>query len=731
MNELLKFALSNGASDCFFSTGKPFSLRIKNDIVATESEPLTAEMISLFRRQVLGAEQEMAYVKNSGADASWQIESGERFRFNFFETMNGPAAVARPIKNGSELYFSALSLPEKLMSEISSAQRGIIIIAGTTGSGKSTTLGAIINYINENFRKHILTLEDPVEFIHSDKYSIVNQREINSGSNGFSNALKNAMRENPDVIVVGEMRDTETMTAAITCAQTGHLVITTAHTTDAVQTVERIINMFPESVRDQLALDLSMMLNSIIVQRLLPTQDKQTMIPALEIMRNTPSIKKHLANREYSLLEENIKNGSGDGMINFNHSLFQLYKDGIITFETACQASDNVEELKLLKSGMSSGRDTFTKNYSLSADSSRDGIGIKTLLHTAVKHGASDLLLTCNAPPMLRINGSYCSLALPPLTEKDVRHLLISVVSKHQRVELEERKELDFSLSITHPAKNDQEQDAEHRFRMNAFYQRGALALVARVIPDRIPEPSELGLPPVLLNLIKKKQGLILFTGPTGSGKSTTMASLLNVVNKELPVHIITIEDPIEYVHKNNCAIVEQRELGQDTLSFANALRAAMREAPDIILVGEMRDTETISAALTAAETGHLVIGTIHTNSAMQTVDRIIDSFPAQQQNQVRQQFAASLLGVISQRLLKRADANGRIAAFEIMVGTPAIQALIRENKTHLLQSTIETAAKDGMVTLDKALNDLYEAGKISEKDLTLFKADHKAVNAF
>ena len=296
---------------------------------------------------------------------------------------------------------------------------------------------------------------------------------------------------------------------------------------------------------------------------------------------------------------------------------------------------------------------------------------------------------------------------------------------------MEEKKELDFSLSITHQTKNTQEEEVEHRFRMNAFYQRGALALVARVIPDRIPEPSELGLPPILLNLIKKKQGLILFTGPTGSGKSTTMASLLNVVNKELPVHIITIEDPIEYVHKNNAAVVEQRELGQDTLSFANALRAAMREAPDIILVGEMRDTETISAALTAAETGHLVIGTIHTNSAMQTVDRIIDSFPAQQQNQVRQQFAASLLGVISQRLLKRTDKDGRIAAFEIMVGTPAIKALVRENKTHLLQSTIETAAKDGMVTLDKALSDLYEAGKISEKDLTLFKADHKAVNAF
>ena len=238
-------------------------------------------------------------------------------------------------------------------------------------------------------------------------------------------------------------------------------------------------------------------------------------------------------------------------------------------------------------------------------------------------------------------------------------------------------------------------------------------------------------LPPILTEVIRKKQGLFLITGPTGSGKSTTMASLINMVNKTSPLHIVTIEDPIEYVYKNEVSVIEQRELGFDTYSFANGLRAAMREAPDIILVGEMRDTETISAALTAAETGHLVIGTLHTNSVSQTVDRVIDSFAEAQQNQVRQQFASSLLAVVAQRLLRTIDGAGRVGAFEVMIATPAIQALIRENKTYQLQSIIETAYKDGMITMDKALEDLYTSGQISYDDLKAFKPDVQETAAF
>ncbi|MBR7156316.1 MAG: type IV pilus twitching motility protein PilT [Lentisphaeria bacterium] len=356
---------------------------------------------------------------------------------------------------------------------------------------------------------------------------------------------------------------------------------------------------------------------------------------------------------------------------------------------------------------------------------------MKTLLSASVSNGASDLLLTRDAPPMLRVNGAYVGLNLPKLTAEDVQHLLFSVISKRQKVRLEESKELDFALSADLPTGDPENPTSIHRFRVNAFYQRGSLAMVARVISSNIPTPDQLCLPPVLIDMINKKQGLFLITGPTGSGKSTTMASLINLINQTKPLHIVTIEDPIEYVYENKIAVIEQRELGFDTLSFANGLRAAMREAPDIILVGEMRDTETISAALTAAETGHLVIGTLHTNSATQTVDRVIDSFAEAQQNQVRQQFASSLLAVVSQRLLRKVDGSGRVAAFEVMIATAPVQAQIRENKTYQLPSTLETGFKDGMVTMDKALEDLYERGLISESDRYSFKAEAQQVKSF
>jgi twitching motility protein PilT len=255
--------------------------------------------------------------------------------------------------------------------------------------------------------------------------------------------------------------------------------------------------------------------------------------------------------------------------------------------------------------------------------------------------------------------------------------------------------------------------------------------MVARIINSRIPDPSSLGLPPVLPELVKKKQGLLIVTGPTGSGKSTTLASLIEEINLSRSCHIVTIEDPVEYVYENKKSVIEQRELHADTLSFASALRGALREAPDVILVGEMRDVETMAAALTAAETGHLVLATLHTNSAPQTIERLVDSFPAAQQNQIRQQLAASLLAVVSQRLLPRRDRGGMVAAFEVMVGTAPVTALIRENKTHLLQSTLETGFKDGMQTMARALNDLYASGIISWEDTSLFDAGSKQVKDF
>jgi twitching motility protein PilT len=278
---------------------------------------------------------------------------------------------------------------------------------------------------------------------------------------------------------------------------------------------------------------------------------------------------------------------------------------------------------------------------------------------------------------------------------------------------------------------SEQEEALQYRFRVNGFYQRGNIGAALRVIPKRIPKIEELGLPLVLVRLSEKKSGLILITGPTGHGKSTTQASLIDKINSESACHIITVEDPIEYVHSNKRAVVEQRELGADTFSFSQALKYVLRQDPDVILVGEMRDTETIAAALTAAETGHLVFATLHTNNAPQTIDRIIDSFPAHQQNQVKLQLGGVLLGVVAQRLIPLKDEEGRIAAFEVMVGTPAVQALVRDGKTSQLQSVMETSFKDGMVTMAKATEELYNKGKISKKDFDSLNKTYKTTKGY
>ena len=360
-----------------------------------------------------------------------------------------------------------------------------------------------------------------------------------------------------------------------------------------------------------------------------------------------------------------------------------------------------------------------------------DHAKILRLLKTAVKTGASDLLLSAGSSPVLRIHGELRPLELPVLTGTDTARLLNSILNPVQKVEFEENREVDLALSISLVMDQESGESENWRFRVNGFHQRGTVGIVCRVIVSKIPKPEDLHLPPQILQLTTKQQGLILITGPTGSGKSTSLASMIDFINRNRAEHIITIEDPIEYVHNNIMSLIEQREVHSDTHSFAAALKYALREDPDVILVGEMRDTETIAAALTAAETGHLVFGTLHTNSAPQTIDRIIDSFPSHQQNQIKLQLSSVILGIISQRLLPTVDGKGRVAAFEILVGTPPVQALIREGKTAMLQSQLETGAKDGMITMQKSLETLYSEGKISLEEMQSYMLDYKADDAY
>jgi twitching motility protein PilT len=326
-------------------------------------------------------------------------------------------------------------------------------------------------------------------------------------------------------------------------------------------------------------------------------------------------------------------------------------------------------------------------------------LNLRSLLQEMIDNDASDLHITAGERPKLRIDGDICDCSVDHiLSPKDTLQLAYSVLTESQKKRFELEDELDFSFGIQNLA----------RFRGNVFKQRGCVAMVLRMIPFSVRTFEELGLPPVMARLSERPRGLILVTGPTGSGKSTTLAAVIDKINKERKSHIITVEDPIEFIHRHQGCIVNQREIGTDTKSFATALKYALREDPDVILVGEMRDLETVAAALTIAETGHLVLATLHTNSAAESINRIIDVFPSNQQSQIRAQLAFVLEGVVTQTLLQRSRGKGRVMACEIMVATPAIRALIRDDKIHQIYSALQSGKKHGMQTMTDSLYQLY-----------------------
>lgn len=332
---------------------------------------------------------------------------------------------------------------------------------------------------------------------------------------------------------------------------------------------------------------------------------------------------------------------------------------------------------------------------------------IDDLLRMVVQRDASDLHLRAGEPPILRIHGDLKRTDLPRLTAEDVRNLLYAILNEERKQRFERDKELDLSYEVPGLA----------RFRVNMFWQQRCVGAALRLIPFRIRTIDELLMPPAVKDLCMRPRGLLLVTGPTGSGKSTSLAAMIDHINTHKRCHIMTIEDPIEYMHHDKLSIINQRELGVDTHSFADALRHVMRQNPDVILVGEMRDLETIHLAITAAETGHLVMSTVHTQDAPQTIDRIVDVFPPEQQQQIRMQLSVVLVGVLSQTLLPNAQGTGRVAAFELMVATPSVRNLIREGKTHQLYMDIQTGAEYGMQTLDSCLLNLVRKGLVDFED--------------
>ena len=346
-------------------------------------------------------------------------------------------------------------------------------------------------------------------------------------------------------------------------------------------------------------------------------------------------------------------------------------------------------------------------------------VSISDLLQLVVDEGASDLHLSVGVPPVLRVHGNMRPLDSEPLRPEDTERFMKSITSEEHQQRVREGGGTDFGFGF----------GAVARFRVSVLRQKGVLGLVLRLIPSKMLTLEEIGLPSEIKELLYRPRGIILVTGPTGSGKTTTLASMINIINTERDCHIITIEDPIEYYHSHKKSVVTQREIGVDVPSFKEALRRGLRQDPDVILVGEMRDLETMEAAITAAETGHLVFATLHTTGAARTVDRIVDAFPSDRQEQIRTQLSSTIQAVISQLLLPRADKPGRVAAFEIMIATPSIRSLIRDNKTFRITSDIQTGARYGMITMDANLLILFERGAISYEELITKCQDAESIS--
>ncbi len=359
-------------------------------------------------------------------------------------------------------------------------------------------------------------------------------------------------------------------------------------------------------------------------------------------------------------------------------------------------------------------------------------LDMKMLFEHAAAIKASDLLITSGAPPTVRVDGEIYPALEISLRPEMSKRLIWSLLNETQQEMFERNRELDFSLAVT----------GSLRFRANIYYQKGAVSGAFRLIPRAIPSLESLGLPPVVREFTLRTKGLVLVTGPTGSGKTTTQAAMIDLINSTQRCHIVTVEDPIEFIHENKKSLVDQRELYADTLSFANALKYVLRQDPDVILVGEMRDTETIAAALTAAETGHLVIATLHTNDSIQSIDRIIDVFPPHQHAQIRVQLSFALIGVIAQQLIPRANGQGRVLAAEILIKSYAVGTHIREGKMHQTRAIMEASRGEGMITMDNRLKELYEAGEISYDELSrhvsspaflkqvqLLRSEHKKIS--
>jgi twitching motility protein PilT len=668
-------------------------------------------------RAMLYPQLSMAQIKDLEAlkdvDFSYEVKSrGLRFRAHVFGQMTGISAVFRIVKNVIP-NIETLGLPP-VVTTFGAIKNGLVLVGGPTGSGKSTTLAALIDYINRTSARHIITLEDPIEVVHTRKQCLINQREAGTHTRSFASALRSTLREDPDVLLVGEMRDLETISFAVTAAETGHLVFGTVHTVSADTTVDRLINAFPPPQQPQVRSMLAESLRAVVCQHLVRRKDGKGRAIAAEIMINNDAISNMIRKGKTFQLPSVVATSRDIGMQSMDSELVRMAKDGTIDFDEGLMKAIDKKAYEAGVTGKppEAGKSPDKAAVSLPGRALVLGMArLDSFLRLVVEQQASDLHFHAGNVPIIRHDGDLVNLPFRSLSADETRRFLLEIMTPEQREAFEREQELDFAYVIEGLA----------RFRVNAFTQSRGPGAVFRIIPSRLPTVDELKLPGVLKKLGTGTNGLVLVTGPTGSGKTTTLAAIINEINATSRRHVITVEDPIEFVHVPQQSVVTQRQVGLHTETFASALRSALRESPDVLVVGEMRDFETVSLALSAAETGVLVFGTLHTNSAAKAVDRIIDVCPDEIREQVRGVLSVLLKGVVAQHLCRRASGEGRIAALEILMQTYAISNMIRENKIHQIDGYLQSAehAGTGMQALDTCLYGYVKEGIITRDEAT------------
>ena len=562
----------------------------------------------------------------------------------------------------------------------------------------------MVNHCNDNRPDHIITIEDPIEFVHESKRCLVNQREVHRDTLGFTEALRSALREDPDVILVGEMRDLETIRLALTAAETGHLVFGTLHTSSAAKTIDRIVDVFPGEEKDMVRSMLSESLRAVISQTLLK-KNGGGRVAAHEIMIGTPCDPQPdpRGQDRPDVLRDPDRRRAG-------------HADPRPVPHRAGRQGRGQQGRGALQ-GAEQGRSVMRVAERTERHMDRDQAIklMQDLLRRVAEKKASDLFITAGFPPAIKIDGEIRPQSERALTVEQSATLVRAIMNDRQTKEFDATKECNFAIAPP----------GIGRFRVSAFVQQAAVGCVIRLINAKIPTFEELDLPPILKEVVLTKRGLVIIVGGTGSGKSTSLAAMVGYRNEKTRGHIVTIEDPVEYVHTHKGCVITHREVGVDTDSWHAALKNTLRQAPDVILIGEIRDRETMEYGIQFSETGHLVLATLHANSANQALDRIINFFPDERRDQLLMDLSLNIRALVSQRLIPRESGSGRIAAMEIMLNSPLIQDLIFKGEVAKIKEVMSRSTRLGMKTFDQSLFELYETGFISYED-ALRNADSK-----